>query len=437
MKIFFLLLILFIVTSSHSSSLSLHEAQQYLFENNHDVRTATLERDYASLKLYEAKAAWLPSLDIKGSYSWMTEKNRIVMSFPEGIPGIGGQSFEEEVGTQDRTELGFDVTYPLFTGFTRQHRISAQREGIALQSALLEGTKNRLSLQLGILFLQWQLSIHETTLYELLCRQLSTRIEQLEYQFEAGTTIKSRLLEVKARKQLAETDLVAGLQKADSLRFEIASFIGMDVDAITTPDTLHEPALFTMEDTIRPSERSRPEIDALDKKIKQTGQMKRIIRNRHIPTLAALAGYRYGRPGLGMGTDSFMGYGLLGLQLSWNLFSGFKGRAIEQQLQCQLDMIAVKKDQAISTFNKEYKLALQQLDRINQRLIAVDEAVQAAEALVADLTVCVEAGTATQADYLDALVGVTKTRLTRESIRTAGKIATLKTRFAAGEMLSY
>lgn len=431
------ILLLIAVSMLSAASLSLHDAQLLLFKNNYSVRSASLECNFARAQFLEAKAVWLPSFNVHGSFSWLTEKNRISMSFPDDIPMIGGQSLEQEVGTRDRTELGIDMTYPIFTGLTRGHHVAVSRQRLAAREDLLSGTKNRLSLQLGLLYLEWQLSFHETSLHTMLCRQLATRAGQLEQQYAAGTIIRSRLLDVKARKLLAEVELQGIQQKSDSLRYELATLIGAEHENFLTPDTLHESGVFTVTDTLLPSKGARPEVAALEKNIEQINHMKSIVRSRHIPTLAAVAGLRYGKPGLGMGTDSFMGYGLLGLQLSWNLFSGFKGTAIEQQLGYKLELIAVEKEKTLSTLNKEYILALQQLDRVGQRRRAAIEAVKAAEALVADLSICVDAGTATPADYLDALAKATKVRMTLERINTAHKMAILRARFAAGNQLTY
>jgi outer membrane protein TolC len=287
-----------------------------------------------------------------------------------------------------------------------------------------------------LLYLQWRLSYRETDLREVLCRQLATRCEQLEEQYAAGTVIKSRLLEVRARKRLADVDLISSRQKTDSLRYELISFIGVENDSVS-PDTADQAMTFTLPASSTTVDSTRPELTALSKSHAQVEHLRKVIRSRYLPTLAGLAGIRYGRPGLGMGTDSFTGYGLFGLQLSWNLFDGMKRRAQDEQLRYRLDLIAVERERSMAEFTKTYTLALRQVECVKKRLVAARAASEAAQALVADLETCIEAGTATQAEYLNALVAATQAQLVEEQAAITEKMATLRAMFAAGVTLAY
>ena len=59
------------------------------------------------------------------------------------------------------------------------------------------------------------------------------------------------------------------------------------------------------------------------------------------------------------------------------------------------------------------------------------------EAFADDLENCVAAGTATQADYLNALSGATQARLTEAQLATARRMTVLKALFAAGAPLDF
>jgi outer membrane protein TolC len=414
--------------------LSLRDAQQQLLQNNHTVRSAEIELKKAGAEVNEAAAAYFPSLDAKASLLWNTRKNKIAISLPDDIPMFGGTSIEQEVGLQDRTELGVDLTYPIFTGFARKHALAAERENVACKEAVLEGTKNRLLLQLGVLYLQWSLSYRETDLREMLLRQLTARCSQLEQQFAAGTVIRSRLLEAQAKKRMAEVDIAGSRQKTDSLRYELVTFVGADNDSVI-PDTSANPLEFTVPPMQAGIDTLRPELEALSKSRTRIELMRKVVKSGRLPVLAGMAGVRYGRPGLGMGTDSFMGYGQFGLNLSWNLFDGKKRRAREEQLGCTLDKIVIEREKSFEEFTKAYKLALIQMERAAQRLVAAREASKAARALAADLETCVQAGTVTQTEYLNALVAATQAQLLEQRIEVAGKIALLRARFAAGVSL--
>ncbi|MBN1577990.1 MAG: TolC family protein [Chitinispirillaceae bacterium] len=436
MKIYRLGYLLTAVVAASAASLSLHDAQQLLMQHNEDIRSSLVEFHKAEAEVAESRSAWLPSLDAKASYQWLSERSRITFEMTPSVPGTEGISIDRTIGTNHRTELGIDLTYPLFTGFARKNAVAGRREQAAARRAMHDATLNRLSLALGLLYLQWDLSFREVDSRDMLCTQLAVFCRQIEAQYEAGTVIRSRMLEVQARRKLADVDLAGAKQKTDSLRCEIMSFIGSD-DSTIVPDTTDLSAIFTALPSKLMIDTTRPELTALSRSMLQIGLMRKTLHNRHYPTLFGLAGVRYANPGLAMGADEFMGYGLAGLQLNWNLFDGMKGRAQEQQLQYRLELIDLERQRRRREFQKTMDLAVRQMEQTAQRLRAAREARDAAHALAMDLENCVEAGTATQADFFNALVGATQAELVEQQLKTAGKTAAIRACFAAGVKLEY
>ena len=429
MKRLALLSVLFAVSGVLSASFSLRDAQQLLLENNHTIRGAELELEKAEAAVKESKAAWLPSVDANASTIVNSQMNRIDLSLPIG-------DFEQEFGTYDRTEFGIDISYPFFTGFARKYGIVEKREEVRFREAMLEGAKNRLFLQLGILYLRWYLSFREADLYEILCTQLSVRSRQIEEQYEAGVVLHSRLLEVQARKRMADADLVASLQKTDSLRYELLSFVGGSGDSLV-PDTSATAFDFSLPPEAGEIDTTRPELIGFSKSRLRIDYLRRVLKSSRMPVVAGMAGVRYARPGLAMGDDSFMGYGLVGVKLSWKLFDGFKYRARDEQLRLQSDLIAEEREASYENFEKMHILAVKRVKDLDTRLAAVREAQNAAEALAEDLEQGVDAGVVTQADYLNALAAVTQSRLAVERVVISGKMAVLQALYAAGTALTY
>jgi len=412
--------------------LRLSEAQAQLFKNNLDILTAEAELRKTHDELDAANSAWWPSLDASASYSYLTEKNRIHLDMSSVLPGL---VIDRTLGANDKADFGLDLSYPLFTGFSRYYAVAGRKEAAAGKQALLDAVKNRASLALGLLYFQWELSYKQTVLRTTLVEQLETYTKQVAAQREAGSALQSKLLDARARLQLARVDLAAAADQTDSLRREFMSLI-LAKDPSLMPDTAGTVSLDT-QPVPKAVKTERPEIVALDHAAAQIERMRAALRYRHFPSLYGLAGLRYGRPGLNMGADEYMGYGLFGVQLKWNLFDGFRMQADDALLQRQIDFINIERTRVIETIVRTFELAKRQVTSAAERLSASKAAREAARALTADLKNALAAGTVTATEYLDALVKQAQAELLVEQAKTHKKSALLKLWFAAGKTLKY
>ncbi len=436
MKTGWLMICLLAVRLAMAGPFSLKEAQAQLFKNNLDILAAEAELQKAGDEVAEARSAWWPSLDASASYNYLTEKSKLHLQLDPNQMFFGSPAvtIDRAIGANDKADFGLDLSYPFFTGFSRYYAVTNKKEAVAAKQALLDATKNRASLGLGLLYLQWELSFKQADLRKALVEQLDTYAKQVAAMREAGTALRSKLLDAQARLQVAKVDLITVNDQCDSLRRELLSFI-LSRDLSIVPDT----AGFAIDALPLPKsiEFARPELIALDHAARQIEELRKALRYRHFPALSGLAGLRYGRPGLNMGIDRYMGYGLFGLQLKWNLFDGFKMQAQSAQLARQLDFISIERTRQTETIERTFEQSKRQANNAAERLAACEASCSAARVLAADLKNSLAAGTVTAADYLNALVNQAQAGLSVEQAKTAKKMAILKMLFAAGKTIKY
>jgi outer membrane protein TolC len=350
------------------------------------------------------------------------------------VPGTPPLSIDRSIGTNDRVETGLDLSWPLFTGYSRSGAVAARKEALGAKRAALEAVRRRLSLGLGVLFLQWELSYRQADLRRALVGQLETYERQVRAMREAGTVLQSKLLEANARLEFARVDLAMAEDQNDSLRRELMSFI-QSRDHTVFPDTgaaaLDALPLPESVDT------ARPELRALDRTAAQLTETRRAVRGQKFPLLLGIAGYRYAKPGLAMGSDEFMGYAMAGVQLRWNLFDGMKNRAVRVQLSRQIDLLEIERAKQLDALRRSFEQAREQLTNAASRLEATEKAAAAARALAEDMQNQLSAGSVTTADYLNALVGQAQAELTAEQARMSKRVALLRLLYAAGTEISY
>jgi outer membrane protein, adhesin transport system len=428
-----LLVIMMTVAVARAETLTLSAAQERLFAGNLDIAAASLEVKKAQAELDEARGSYLPSLDLLAAYNYFTEKNSI------DLPGTmnpirPGTPIHASIGEQYNETFGVDLTWPLFVGFSRRNMVESKRTAISSKEASLAGLRNRQSFALGVLYLQWLLSYRQMDVRKALVTQLTSYAGQVKAMVDAGTALKSRLLDAQARLQLATIDITSAQDQADSLRTELLSLI-QDADTLATPDSSDLKI-----DKMQIPERldlERPELQTFVETGRQLEWTRRALRGQKLPSIVGTTGYRYALPGLNMGGSKLMDYGVVGIAAKWNLFDGFKNREQAAQLSRQIEILDVARKQVADQFTRSFTVARDQLTNADSRVAATVASRDAARALAAELKEQVSGGTATSADYLNALTAQSLAELAVEQARTTKRMAMLKLLYAAGKEIKF
>jgi outer membrane protein TolC len=423
-------------------ALTLGEAQAELFRDNPDLAVLGMEVERAEAQVREARAAWLPSLDAMGSYGYTTETSHLKLDLPVPPAGI---HVDRPIGDHDRAETGLDLSYPLFTGFARGHKVEAQRLGVKAREAQWRAARNQLSLRLAALFYAWQLAGSQAAYQEKLL-QYSRELEKQAQDFvKAGTAVRSRLLSAQARSRSVEVDMLSAKNARDSLAFEVLAFLGTPEDAggaaagdtsaaaVLTADTsaLPDPSWSPPRDPIR------PDAEALDLGAAQARMGAQALTGQKWPQLFGTAGWRYANPGLDLAGDEFMNYGILGVQLKWNLFDGARNSAQRAQLEVQARELGEQKRKLARDWRKSMATSRLQYARWEAQYAAAQAAREAARAAAADVKRQLDAGVATDADWLEARNGEARAELAMEQARTMQRLARMQWEYASGKELRF
>ena len=433
---------------SPATALTLREAQAILMRSNPDLAILKLEVERAEAQARESRAAWFPSVDAVGSYSYTSETPRLNLDLP--FPPPGGTRIDRALGDHDKAEVGLDATYPLFTGFARGNTMEARRAAIKAREAQLSGARNQMSLKLGALYYAWQLASAQVAYQEKTVAYSRDLQKQLQDFVRAGTVVRSRALAAEAKAMASEADLLAAQNMRDSLAMEVLDFLGGgDSAGLGSPEDL---ALDTAA-PVPPSWQSgdsgnggngmdapradRPEAQALDLGVEQARYGAKALTGQKYPQLYGLAGVRYANPGLDMAGDEFMPYGLLGVQMKWNLFDGARNASQRRQLDVQARVVREQKRKLEREWRKAMATARLQYTRWSAQYDAAAASRNAAQAAATDLQRQFEAGVATGVEWLEARNNQARAEMTMEQARTMQRIALLQWKYAAGKELEF
>ncbi|HEX2956458.1 MAG TPA: TolC family protein [Chitinispirillaceae bacterium] len=421
------LFILCILGNVYSEALSLHDAQQAMFDNNSDLKAASLEINRMQYALKESRASLYPSLDLSGGVTYFSEKGEVTINIPPIMRTI-------ETSRNDRIETGIDCSYPIFTGFARTNAIKGARAAIQQKQAALRIARNRASFALARIYCQMDFFTRSLLTVRKRITTLERHLEQVNVLRESGVATTTQVLEVKSKLLNTQVDLAGTLAAIDSLRREVIYLTAMK-DPFCMPeenceflDSLAIPAAIDSQ---------RAELESISAALNQFDASMNVIESKKFPLVAATAGYRYGRPGLNGNSDDFMGYFIAGVQIRFNLFDGFKTSSQSRQAALNKDIIKQNREGSIDAWNNVLANCHHQNIFLKEKIEAAQLSIEAARSLVQSSKEQFDAGQLTQIEYLNALDNDAVAELRLEQARFERRLIILTGIYISGKDLTF
>jgi outer membrane protein len=423
-----LIVIIVLNVSVHSRELSLAAAQHFLIQNNYDLQMAQEEITRSSIEIKSAKASLYPSIDFSGSFNYLSELSKVKTT----IPKLG--TFVSDAGQHDRTELGTDISYPLFTGMARINTIKSKQLAVENNRYNKAIIKNRYSFILGITYLRWCLAVEQMEVRQNNIDLMKNYVSQMTVLRNGGIVVDTKVLEGDAKLKAAELEFILAKDLADSLKTELLGMAGIQ-DSSFVPqksfayiDSLKIPDSITM---------TRTEIQLYDNRLHLIDLSSRIVKSQRYPVVAAVAGYRIANPGLNQGMDEFMDYFILGAQLKWNIFDGFRNRNDRAALEKQKNITDLEKEKMIDAWKRSLLLWNNQVSSADEKIKAAEIAHAAYEAYVVSIENSLKAGVVTNLDFETAVTNLTLADLQVEQAKFNKRIAILNVIFVSGQDINF
>jgi outer membrane protein TolC len=422
------ILFLLFLGSLNGEVLTLHNAQQLMFENNKNLKATELEITKMQYALKETRSSLFPTVDLSGGITYLSEKGEVTIENPK----LGKQTIE--TGRNDRIETGIDCSYPLFTGFSRTNAIKGVQAAITQREAALRSARNNASFTLARLYCQMDFKVKNLETTRKHISTLEKYLQQVKELREGGLSTKTKELEVQSKLFNSQVVLAGTLQTIDSLRREIINLTGSH-DSLCMPEEniiyFDKISIPTEIDTLR------AELRSIDATKKQLDASQSVISSKKYPVIAANTGYRFGRPGLNGNSDDFMGYFIAGLQVKFNLFDGFKNTNQIHQIVVSKEILEKNKEESVDSWKNALSISQQQILFLDKKVEAAQQSIMAAQALVQSSKEQFDAGQLTQIEYLDAMDNDAIAQLLLEQALFERRLTILTGLFISGTDLKF
>ncbi len=387
MRILFIMIIFFIVKGN---SQTLEETVKIALDFNPAINA---QKEAVNSAVNGAESAYLgslPSLDFDASYRYQSEVAELSNQLP-----IPVEMPSTTIGAHHNYELGLIAQYALFTGFAEQSAINISRQKRYLNETILSKTEKDIAFNTILVYRTIQnlkLSIQTfTRARERVLLQLS-RIKSLTRQGMAlAIDTLSLALEVK-NYDYEILSLNAELEKSGqtlkNLTGQNINVKQMTIEYIQTELAPYNPeGLETLK--------------ALEIRKTMTEQTRNIKSSNYYPKIGIFAGYKYGRPGVDIVNDDWIGWGVAGASLSWNLFRwGADKKAVEEQ-DAEISRINYQRQSVNDQAYLHYKNAVRDYQMLKEQLAVIEESLNLAQSKMKIIDIRYREGMETVTEFND------------------------------------
>lgn len=246
--------------------------------------------------------------------------------------------------------------------------------------------------------------------------ELDARLRETNTRVREGAALPADAAAVEAallQRRQDEDELRA--TRAAALR-RLSSLTGRSLgenDVLTTPDL--EAALSTAR--AQTDTRSRPEFVQYARSQERLAREQDAAANRDRPRVSAYARGGLGRPGLNFIDDQFQFYGIAGVQLHWNAWSGGSSGREREELAVQQQILAADEAAFARNLDRSADADLTHIDRLRRAVELDDRIVELREQIVRTSEVRFREGVLTASEYVERSTDLLEARSARAAHR--------------------
>ncbi|WP_299528256.1 TolC family protein [uncultured Lutibacter sp.] len=365
---------LLIVNAQQEKLISFDEVLSKVEKNNHTIKIS--EQDYTISKAdyNQSNAVFLPNITV--SHTGITTTNPL-MAF--------GSKLNQEILTQadfnpallnDPNEIRnfatkIEVQQPIFNadGLFMRKAAKAKMSAVELQSAR---TTDYIKLEVTKAYMQLQLAYKAVEVLEKAKEAALENKKIADNNFKQGYMQKADILAVEVHVTEVENQLLTTKSNVKNASDYLMFLMGENIEATLKPSENLE-ALINLNIYNNELSDNRADIEAMKKSSEAYTNMHKANKMSYLPRLNAFGSYELYDDNL-FGTDA-KGY-LVGAQLSWNVFEGFKRIGKTQKSKAELDKAELSLEQYKNKSQLEFNKAKRDLKDAENKLKLTNLAVE-------------------------------------------------------------
>jgi outer membrane protein TolC len=364
--IVFILLNAFIM-SAQQVIITLEEVMEKVEKNNYAIKISDKDYNAAKADFNQTNSIFLPNISI--SHTAITTTNPL-MAF--------GSKLNQEILTQadfnpallnDPNEIKnfatkIEIQQPIFNadGLFMRKAAKAKMNAVELQS---ERTKDYIKLEVTKAYMQLQVAYKAVEVLEKAKEAALENKKIADNNFKQGYMQKADILSVEVHMTEVENQLLNAKSSVQNASDNLKFLMGEQNEVVLKPSTELKAELDLAIYNENLSQ-NRADIDAIQQSTEAYNNMHKANKMSYLPSLNAFGSYEMYDDQI-FGIDA-KGY-LVGAQLSWNVFDGYKRIGKIQKSKAELDKAEIGLEQYKNQSNLDFNIAKRQLKDAENKLI--------------------------------------------------------------------
>jgi len=347
----------------------------------------------ADLRDRNLAAAWLPSLDLNGSFSYQSDvvdMSDLLSSLPVPAGSLPSIPHEQYRATLDISQVFWDG------GVTRSAR-AVEQVISELNMKQNDADIYRLREQVNNYYFSLLLTASQMEVTNLLMADLDARINETASAVSNGVLTPVTLDVLKAEKIKAGQALTELSRRHDALAGALEHITGMtglkDAELV-----LPDPAI-TGDETI-----DNPDLRLFDARSRQLEVSKNLLKSQRMPKAFGYVQGGYGNPpGNNFLSETADFYYSFGAGIKWNIFDWNKSSNDRKSLTLQQQLIDIKRSATEESLYRMLTLKKAEIDALRESGDSDDELIAIRQRVAAAAASQLENGTITASQYLTEL----------------------------------
>lgn len=344
--------------SQDTLSISKSELSQKLSEKNLQIKIA--EKNYQSAKAdyNQSNALFLPNINVSHTgisttnplMAFGSKLNQEILTASDFNPTL----LNDPAKTQNFATK-FEIQQPLINvdGLFERKAAKSKMEAYQLQ---IERTKEYLELEVSKAFMQLQLAYRAVKVLEKANITGKANLKLVDNYFKQGMLQKTDLLNAQVRVNEIENQLQYAKSNARNASDYLAFLLNEDSNGKIYKPSEELDNTIVIEEINTSLSDNRKDIQAMSKSSEAYAKMLQSSKMAFLPRLNAFGSYElYDKNFLGTAAKGY----LVGAQLSWNVFDGYKSIGKFQKAKAESQKVDIEKDQ----YKKQSQLELNKTNR--------------------------------------------------------------------------
>ncbi len=394
------LCLIFLSGEGRTDVLNLDEAVRVALANNREILAATEKIEEAQQRIKEARAEYLPTINLSGSYTRLNEAPSM------SVPPYGSI----EMGKADNYLSTLSLTQVLYSSGILKYGNQGASLYYQKSEEDLKNAQNKITFQVKKAFYAVLLAERNREVTEAALDQSERHLAVVEDLFEAGVVSKFDLLRTRVEVANLKPDLIQVRNNVHLSLENLANLLSLPSASLKLEGELSfRPLKVTLEEALDRALEERSDLKSVQLQKEISEVLLKLAEVQNKPNLALVGNYQYQNPS--GGEDEWGGEWNLNLVLSIPLFDGWATRARVAQRRSQVRQIELSVQGLEAGVDLEVRKVFWDVEASKERIYAQEKNIEEAEEALSIAEVRYKSGAITNLEVLDAQLTVTRARL--------------------------